>query len=397
MNFKIKPFLKKNIKNISGIIKQFTKGKKIIQSLIFKMFECLIDKKNTQKRRRIENLVYKALKYFPKFFCIKLLRYYSRKELKKDYEEWLSKSHSHRSKKRLKARIDGTKTGKKYAKKMPLLKMLYDYVNRCYINTHVIYLMVVSIGNKDYIVDFRLVKKDNDSWNKIAKKMINILLRFLGKRKTTLNYLRLSLDGAWGNGDMLLYLSNKGFKYVSIKSGGKDIVNYDGQTFNLKGLESYLSKEGSFKEFNPCHNLDGSYCSAIVHLDSKDIAIRVVLRRFVSSSKGYRYLMLLSSNTDVQNVKDYQIAQCYKDRWGIEECIKECKQVVDLTEYSFHSSNANNIEMFLSLRFCLYMTLNWYRVEHCRPSKTSLYDVADRFRDFFQEIGYKEMWKLFSG
>jgi hypothetical protein len=40
--------------------------------------------------------------------------------------------------------------------------------------------------------------------------------------------------------------------------------------------------------------------------------------------------------------------------------------------------------MFLSLRFCLYMTLNWYRIEHCRPSKASLYDVADRFRDFFK-------------
>ncbi len=96
------------------------------------------------------------------------------------------------------------------------------------------------------------------------------------------------------------------------------------QSFNLMGLENYLTKNGSFKDFNPCHDLDGIYCSAIVHLDSKVIAIRVVLRRYPSSSKGYRYLLLLISNTDVQV-------------------------------------------------------------------------VADRVRDFFQEIGYKEMWKMFSG
>ncbi len=362
------------------------------------MFRPLLDKKETPKKSRVENLAYKALKMFPKMAFV-LIRLFSIRELKKDYEEWLKKSPSTKSKKKFKARIDGTKSGKKYAKKMPALKLLYDYVNHCKIKTHTIYLFVVSLGYKDYIVDFKLVKKDKDGWNKIAKVMINRFIRSIGKKKQTLKYLRISLDGAWGNGNMLLYLYKKGFKYVAVKSGGKDLVEYNGNSYTLKAFEKFLAKTFSFKEFTARYSLKGEYCSCIVKLISCNISIRIVLRRFKSNSKKepYRYLMLLSTNTNINEVRDYQIAQIYEGRWGIEECIKCSKQVADITDYSYHSDKVTNIEMFLSLRFCLYMFLNWYRVENCRHSVTSLYKVAERFRLYFNSIGYNSIWKLFSG
>jgi len=154
---------------------------------------------------------------------------------------------------------------------------------------------------------------------------------------------------------------------------------------SLKDLERMLSKTGSFKEFNKGHRLDGEYCAVTARLANRDLTIRVVLRRFPSKKKkdGYRYLMLLSVNT---NIYDYQIAQCYKNRWGIEECIKESKQVVDLTKYSFHSETTTNIEMFLALRLICLMVLNWYRVEYCRPSRTSIWKVAKRFEYHFSAL-----------
>ncbi len=383
---------------ISSILKQFTRGKKLISSLLYVMFYPLLSKKETPKRDKIKNLSYKALKNFPKLGLF-LIRLFSIEELKKDYAKWLKSSPSNKSKKPFRARIDSTKTGKKYGNKIPSIKLLYDYVNHCKIKTHLIYIFVVSLGRKDYIVDFKLVKKKNDGWNKIAKRMIRRFLRSIGKPKKTLKYLRISLDGAWGNGDMLMFLNSKGFKYTAIKSGGNDSVEYKGKTYSLKELENHLShKHKLFKTFNDCHSLNGDYYSVCVKLKRKDIPIRIVLRRFKTnkSKKPYRYLMLLSTNLD-DNLRDYQICKCYEGRWGIEECIKENKQALDLTHYSFHSENTTNIENFLCLRFCLYMVLNWYRVDYCKPSKTSIYKVCNRFKNYFNSIGERAMWKLFSG
>ncbi len=57
-------------------------GKKMIQSWIFKMFEPLIDKKNTLKRRKVKNLAYNSLKLFPKLAFI-LVRLFARNEFEK--------------------------------------------------------------------------------------------------------------------------------------------------------------------------------------------------------------------------------------------------------------------------------------------------------------------------
>lgn len=340
------------------------------------MFVCLIDKQITPKRSRVENLVYKALKLFPTL-AFTLLRQFALNEFESDFSLWLKKSASSKSKHRIKVRIDGTFTGKKYANKMPFIKKLYDYVNACYIKTHTLYLLVVSIGKKDFIMDFELVKDKKKGNNKIAKSMLNRLISSLNDAPKFLHYCRLSLDGAWGNGDMLLWLSEMGFKYAVVKSGGKDLVHYNGENISLKNLERRLSTEtNDFTKFNPKHRLKGDYISVTVDLVNTNLTIRIVLRRFYSQNNGYRYLMLLSP---CLSIYDYQIVQCYEGRWGVEDCIKANKQVTKIKEYSFHSNTDDNIEMFISLRFCLYMVLNWYRVEYCRYSKTSLYKVAESF------------------
>jgi hypothetical protein len=269
---KKKPFLKEKITKISEILNKKTKGKKIISSLLFTIFSCLFTMKETGNSKKQRNLAYKSLKIFPGF-AIKLLRRFALKEFLNEYKIWETKSDTYKSKHKVKARIDGTKSGKKYGKMIPELERLWDYVNQCYIKTHEIYLFLVSIGHKDYIVDFLLVKKEKrDGWNKTAKRMINRQLKSLGYlKKSFLHYCRLSLDGAWGNGDMLKYLKEKAFKYVSIKSGGKDIVVYEGVEYTLKGLEFYLRTNGKY----------------------------------------------------------FPLCQCYQGRWGIEDCIKACKEIVE--------------------------------------------------------------------
>ncbi len=217
---------------------------------------------------------------------------------------------SYKSKHRIKGRIDDTFTGKKYAKKMPFIKKLYDYVNSCYIKTHTLYIFVVSIDHKDYIVDFELVKKEKKGSNKIAKHMINRFINLLRDKKSSLHYCRLSLDGAWGNGKMLLWVSKMGFKYAAIKSGGKDLVYYNGEKISLKKLKKRLSdKTTDFKSFNTKHCLKGDYIGVTVDLVNTNLRIRIVLIRFKSKNGNYRYLMLLSP---CLSIYDYQIAQCYE-------------------------------------------------------------------------------------
>ena len=200
---------------------------------------------------------------------------------------------------------------------------------------------------------------NRNGWNKTAQRMINRILKILGKNQGDfLHHCRLSLDGAWGNGEMLQFVEKKKFRYTAIKSGGKDLVIYGEETLSLKSLEKKLLTENAFRPFNEKHGLKGEYSSCLVQVKKTEQKIRIVLRKF-KSKKKIRTLMILSTNVNIYECYDYQIAQCYAVRWGIEECIKECKQIVDLTKYSFHSEKTANIEMFLVLRLICYMTLNW--------------------------------------
>jgi hypothetical protein len=382
---------------ISEFFSRKKKKKKYIIALFWIMFKPLIRLKDTKTSRRIQNLAYKALKRF-KRLPLRLVKHFSINELKIDLEQWLKKSDSYKSKHRIVARVDATKNGKKYAEKMPELAKLYDYVNKCYIKTHEIYIFLITIGRKHYIVDFCFVrrkKKFNKGCNDIAFRMIIDLLNDLWKyRSEFIHYCRLSLDGAWGNGTMLSEIKGLGFQYNALKSNGKDLVEYNGKVMRLKELEKLLSTEEGWKSFNPKHNLKGDYKSLEVKHVNEELSIKVVIRRF-KSKKHYRYLMLLCTN---EKLNDFQISQCYEGRWGIEESIKELKsdKICDLTRYSFHSQGITNIVMFIALRFTCYMILNWYQVKYCRPSKTSMWKVAKGFEEFFISIGYKQIWKLFS-
>ena len=293
-------------------------------------------------------------------------------------------------------RIDTTKSGKKYGKCIPGLQWLYDYVNHCYINTHEIFLVLLSIGRKDYIVDFVLIKKSRRiGWDKLSEKSIKRLLKSLGPQAKAFKHLcRVSLDGAFGHGRMLKFLSEAGFHYTALKSGGKDLVQYQGNILTLKELDYELSVNGEFKKFNPKHNLEGDYCSGIAHLVSWNLPVKVLLRRFRRKKKqGYHYLMLISVNTDIY---DYQIAQCYGYRWRIEECIKDCKGLVGLMSYSHHTKGSTrNIECFLALRMMGYMLVSWCRVEHCRPSRTSFLAVAKGLEHEISGLSYNAVWSTF--
>ena len=393
---KISNFLSKRITKFSEICKD-NMSQLVIKSLLYTSFRPLLSlNKKTKKMKELQKQSYYSLNKYSNS-TMHVLYSFGRKEFTGDFRNWLSETDSYKSKNRIAIRIDGTKSGKKYGKKIPELEVLWDYVNRCKIRTHEIYIFVVSIGKKDYIVDFILVKKAHrKGWNYLAIEMIERFLNALGSQSENfIEFGRLSLDGAWGNGEMMEYIESKGFRYNAVKSGGKDIIKFFGLEMSLKNLEIYLSTFFNFKKFNPVHKLKGEYCSGTVELKEKNIPIKIVLRRFPKSKGGYRYLMILS--TDL-NVYDFQIAQCYCLRWGIEENIVECKQVIKITDYSYHSKEGpGNIEMFLALRFISYMFLNWYRVEHCRTSKTSIWKVADRFKEYFNDEGPKTVWKLFSG
>ena len=393
-----KIFIKNKILILRTLLKSKYNGEKTIISLIWYIFKPFIKLNETKKSKKMSNLCYKALGKHPTF-SKRFIRKLSLSALKFDLKAWSKYSASKKSKNKISIRIDATKGGNHYGKKIPELKKLYDYVSKSYIKSHTIYLLLVSIGKKDFIVDFYISKsKDAIKSNKIAKHMINKMLKGLGYYKTLmLNYGRLSMDGGWGNVTMIIWLSKMGFRYNSIKSSGTTKVIYKHNHYTLKGLEEYLLSRSWFKAFNKAHKLKGKYFSANVLLEDSLMEFRIIIRRFKVSSKNYRTLMLLS--TSDKSVHDYQIAQCYECRWGIEECFKKCKsnKICNLTKYSFHSKEISNIEMFFALRFCTYMMLNWYQVQYCRPSITSLYKVAKRFEDFFSQMGYKRIWELFSG
>jgi len=389
----MKIFLQSKFNKLSELIKKEIHGRKSIQSLMFLTICWLYNKEETKKYKRLKILVYRPLKRI----SVKLLVDFALSEFKEDFSLWLNKSDSQKSKISVAMRIDTTKSGKKYGKDIPGLEWLYDYVNRCYIKTHEIFLVLISIGKKNYIVDFVLLKKSRrHGWNNLAQKSINKLLKRLGCLEGGFKrYCRLSFDGGFGNGTMMKYLLEQGFQYSVVKSGGKELVQYNDKVFTFKRLEEYLALTGNFEEFNKKHDLNGMYCAATIKLINHDILVRAVLRRFKKKKgKKYRYLLIISSRTDIY---DFQIAKCYELRWGIEECIKECKDRVGITSYSYHTKGSSkNIENFLALRFIGYMIVNWYRVEHCRPSRTSFWRTADRIERELSNMSYKALWDMFS-
>ena len=274
----MKNLIKSKLNLLSKLIKKEIHGRKSIQSLLFLTLRWLYNKEETKKYKHLNMLSYTAIKKIG----FNLLKDLALAELTKDIALWLTKSDSQKSKIRLALRIDTTKSVKKYGKNIPELEWLYDYVNKCFINTHELFIVLASCGKKNYIVDLVLMNKSNRiGWNNLAQSSIKELLKRIGSLEGEFKrYCRFSFDGGFGNGTMLKFLSEEGFHYPVVKSGGTEKVKYDNENISLKKLEDKLALTGHFKEFNKKHNLEGDYCSATVELVNHDILVRAVLRRF---------------------------------------------------------------------------------------------------------------------
>jgi len=356
--------------------------------IIFKSF--LKNKKESCTIKKARELSYKVLK-FEKELADMFLRGYAVMEFREEFREWLKKSASTKSKKPILLRIDGSKTGYKYGKNIPELRKLYDYVKKCNISTHEIYILLASIGRKDFIVDLK-IKAKQESVNDIAIDMLHNFIENVGDLKSELmKYKRLSLDGAWGNGNMLKKLKDLGITNTAIKSSGKNIVILPtGEKLSLKDLEEEL-KSSDFKQINSCHGLnDCEYTEIEVYFPEEELSVKVVLYRF----KHKHFLMLLSLNLEWHA---FQILQCYKSRWGIEVCFRTSKQVLELEKYSYHSVDITNIRNYLALKFMGYMLVNWYRVDNTRLSLTSLKKVRLELESLFYDMQPKTVQMLFLG
>ena len=326
----------------------------------------------------------------------------------------MAQSPSNQSKYKLHARIDSSKTGYHYGKQIPELRHLYDYVKRCYAKTHEIYVLLISIGKKDYIGGFHLVKKSGkQKTNVIAQNLLQSFEKILPKslRPQWKSHVRISLDGAWGKGKMIEWLHGNQYHKIAIKSGGVDRVEMDGLEMRLIEVKKSLidlSSESDWLSFHPCHNLDGITNQLEKwQLVSSGLFIWILTLRFHSSKSGSkpRYLTLLS--LDIDRWYAYQVVQTYKGRWSIETMFRTCKQYCDLEKISFwdakkekkRSTNEaiDRIELMLSLRFISYMVINWYRVAHTRWSRTGLQDVIHRWELYFDGLSAKAFQELFSG
>ena len=139
---KISNFLSKRITKFSEICKD-NMSQLVIKSLLYTSFRPLLSlNKKTKKMKELQKQSYYSLNKYSNS-TMHVLYSFGRKEFTGDFRNWLSETDSYKSKNRIAIRIDGTKSGKKYGKKIPELEVLWDYVNRCKIRTHEIYIFVV--------------------------------------------------------------------------------------------------------------------------------------------------------------------------------------------------------------------------------------------------------------
>jgi len=326
-----------------------------------------------------------------------LLQRFSRKRFEEDFRIWLSKHPSHRSKNLLLARVDDSKCGRKYGLKIPEVQYLYDYVKNTKYPTHQLYVLMISLGNMDYIVDFIFEHKDKCG-TKIAYQMIDAFIKRLipDLRLAFKDNVRIALDGAYGNLYSLEELIEEDYSFV-VKSGGKQkIILPDGQRMSLKSAETWMIDNLDFKPLGKCHKMDCEYASVIVMIEQSRHPIRLCLYRFKKKrKKGFRYLLLLTNRFDWYA---FRILKTYKGRWPIETMFRTTKQKFRLKNYSYHHrTGTRNIKMHFGLCFILYMTINRYRQLYTRRSQTKLQDVILRFVNGLKELSEKSLLILFSG
>lgn len=404
------------------------KGDKSIGSMVYWTFKSIIHKDN-EVTRRFEQLGYKVLDRFP-LSGEELLKAFITPHLVSELKIWKKKDAPYRSRHPIQMRVDGTKGGRKYGKYIPELQNLYNYVEGNYIHTHDIYVLLVSIGEKDFVVGFLFHKKEDDlGINAIVQCLLTDLIDQVGGELGIMlkRYGRVSLDGAWGNGKMLTWLYENHFYNIAIKSSGKDnIRDNQGNEYSLKDFERMhkdILDDSFYQDFNPCHRLKRVvYYKQDVTLVSSGLEIQLIFLKYPAKKKKQkdRYLLLITFPHD--RWYPFQVVQTYKWRWSIEVLFRTAKQHWGWDKYSFHSKSQltypskdakkewnddafadsqmralDRIKRYLVIRLMGYMVMDWYRVTHTRQSITPLKKVRERWANYFDQLHPKTLLKIFAG
>jgi hypothetical protein len=420
----------------SFIKKQLHLQPKAIGALLFWVFRTFMAHKTTQQRTKLRDYGYKILNTMP-MAGLTLLRLFALSHFTKAFTQWCQQDITYHSKQPLYTWIDGSLLGEHYGNLIPELKTLFDYVKNRYIKTHQIYLLVIQLAGKPYIADFRMYRKEsNYGTNKVAQEMLQQFIDSLdtSDQKLFLYHCRLALDGAWGNPQMLKWLEENSFRRVSIKSGGSATI-LDGcdLRMSLSDWEGMiLESDVEFAQTNPRYGLeDVWYHREVVTVEKTNQQIQLILVRFRDEHKVDRHVTLIS--LAVCDWHAHQVIKAYLVRWGIEVTIRTGKQRFNWGRMAFHlkypvseaekkkdafrpevtkpksflgrekgkskreQCAMNRLETFLALRFIAYMVVMWYRIEHTRPSKTSLKDVIERFRLVFDDLSPPAFQSLFVG
>lgn len=402
-------YIKKNIIQFHKIFNEKKFGKLSAGSLVYLILRVFLSENRIERLNKVQNLAYKALERSP-WLGRKLIQAYGVFQFLIEFEKWLSRCASYKSENRIHCRMDRSSTGEHYGKKIPGLKRLHDYVKNCWKKTHHIEVLLLSIGDKDFIVDFVLIKYDKNQKKKskqekemqgysLVVKMLKKLLSGLGKhRQDFIKHARLSFDGWYGKEKMFEELFLLGLNRTVIKSGGVGKVVYKKVTYRLNDLKTLLKGKRTFKTFKECHGLGScEYLDEDIHFEKSGLKIRAVLIRYKGRKKlKDRYLLLLT-NCPRESWHAFQVVQCYKGRWSIEVMFRTCKQIHKLEKYSYHSKDTKNIELHFALCFIGYMWLNWYRIDCTRKRSTKLKDVKNHWSDYLNTMRLSSLKRLFSG
>jgi hypothetical protein len=359
-----------------------------------------------------------------------LLKSFVNPIFEEDLSTWIASPAYNKSRNVLIARVDSSKTGKKYGHLIPETKVLYDYVDKKKMKTHEVFVLLISIGKKDYVGGFILCRKDRvDGVNESAKKLLQEFVSGLplNLQSEFTRHCRIALDGAWGNGTMIAWLSKTGNPNWVVKSGGKDNVrDCHGKVYTLKEFSIARQTEclrlGLFKPLNRTHLEGIEYYTERVQLVSQGyLEIALILVRFPATQDTHkdRYLLLITQPSYYWS--PFRAIQTYKGRWQIEVMFRTCKQDYELETYSCHVKTQvylgdkeiriqvseedlsvrkeqafSRIERHLAICFIRYMMIQWYRVADTRCKKTPLREVLLDWQTYLDKIPEKAFKRLFA-
>ncbi len=226
-------FLRQQFKKLLSSYNKDYLTEKGWQAIFLEMLKPLLY--NREKSKLLAKVRYLAYKIFSdtRSDGERLVRKTGKYLFEDEFRRWISKHPSNRALNQLIIRVDDTKSGRKYGFMIPELQYLYDYVKKCSYSTHIVFVLMVSIGSYDFIVDFRF-------------------------KKSEVNGSIISLDGVYRNlfslEDFLNYKKNDvefGKLAFVIKSGGKQKVKLpNGLELSLKEAERFIIENHLFKSLS---------------------------------------------------------------------------------------------------------------------------------------------------